>query len=50
MEGVCGFSAGDVPPSETAETLQEMTSMTEKISVWVSAAETKEAALSPPLD
>jgi len=42
IEGVYGSSVGDVPPSEA---LQEMM---EKMSVWVSEAETKrEAALSP---
>jgi len=41
IEGVYGSSVGDVPPSE------ELQEMVEKMTVWVSEAESKEAALSP---
>jgi hypothetical protein len=41
IEGVYGSSVGDVPPSEA---LQEMM---EKMSVWISEAETKEAVSCP---
>ena len=41
IEGVYGSSAGEVPPSEALQ------KVIEKMGVWVSEVEPKEAALSP---